>query len=374
MCGIAGYFIKESPRLPLQEISARLFESIESRGGDASGYVYRTGEEQYLNYLKAPITAYELVHNAPLWKSWTEPTTLLMHTRARTQGSEHNNSNNHPLFDRETGLALIHNGWIFNDGEVASKFKLNRTAQVDTEVLLLMLVRTYAKRHKTWKAIQKSLKHLDGAFAVALIERDAPNHAWWIARSNPVCFAVNRDRTCLLFASRPTDLANGLGSHIADFKMWEMPDDCAYHVWWDGVRMRGRLYDLPDSPVSFNRYGYGYGSVWDNADLEFERRTCKVCTDGFYTEPTSSELTCKSCMKSGYYVEKPLTSQVDPSVTVRTTCILCKKPYTSVQGSKYVACIQCDKRYGLSITMDDILKGFHSWMEVSRNTRKVGGE
>ena len=63
------------------------------------------------------------------WKELILPSSMILHTRMKTQGSEKNNANNHPLFSKN-GIAIVHNGIIYNDKEIFGKKE--RDAEVDS--------------------------------------------------------------------------------------------------------------------------------------------------------------------------------------------------------------------------------------------------
>ena len=151
MCGIAGY-IRTTGHLSsptrLQQLARSLLLGIETRGHDATGYGYvESGSDKAVCVTKAPIKASEFLaidgHLLAKRKLKKMPTNLLLHTRSATQGKPENNSNNHPVYSKASGLCLIHNGWAINDEEVKKNFKLDTDAQVDTEVYLKLIEHFY---------------------------------------------------------------------------------------------------------------------------------------------------------------------------------------------------------------------------------------
>ena len=126
MCGIMGFF-SFGNTLPDKEKITDMFSLLETRGRDASGFAFI--DDNNLVVHKAPIKSSELIKTDE-WKNLNLPKVMILHTRMKTQGSETNNANNHPLFSKN-GIAIVHNGIIYNDKEIFGKKQ--RDAEVDSE-------------------------------------------------------------------------------------------------------------------------------------------------------------------------------------------------------------------------------------------------
>lgn len=72
-----------------------MFELLEARGRDASGFAFIRGGELVVH--KAPVRSSELIKGNE-WKNLDLPDTLIAHTRLKTQGTELDNLTNHHLF------------------------------------------------------------------------------------------------------------------------------------------------------------------------------------------------------------------------------------------------------------------------------------
>ena len=116
MCGIMGYYCFNN-KLPDKNKIARMFTLLESRGKDASGYAFIEKNELIVH--KAPIKSSDMIKTDE-WKKLMLPKIMILHCRMKTQGSELNNANNHPLFAKQ-GIAIVHNGVIYNDKEIFGK-------------------------------------------------------------------------------------------------------------------------------------------------------------------------------------------------------------------------------------------------------------
>src|SRR5574338_1341158 len=132
MCGIMGWY-SFGNTTPDKEKITTMFSLLESRGRDACGFAFI--EDNNLIVHKKPVKSSELIKEAD-WASLPLSRVMILHTRMKTQGSEKNNANNHPLYSK-SGLALVHNGIVYNDKEIFAKKQ--RDAQVDSEAILAVL-------------------------------------------------------------------------------------------------------------------------------------------------------------------------------------------------------------------------------------------
>jgi glucosamine 6-phosphate synthetase-like amidotransferase/phosphosugar isomerase protein len=118
---------------------------------------------------------------------------MIFHTRMMTQGEPKNNMNNHPLFTKK-GLAIVHNGMIYNDKEIFGT-KKNRDAEVDSEAILFQLSR------KSKDPIKRVYDTLEGGFAVASIDKNKPTILTLFRKDNPIELYYNELDDILYFCS-----------------------------------------------------------------------------------------------------------------------------------------------------------------------------
>jgi amidophosphoribosyltransferase len=153
MCGLCGVIVgRKRHRQPdeLATISSaftRLLVLNEARGTDAAGVavVRRNGT---CSVLKSPGPARRLIqdsHYGQMVRLDGDVTVILGHTRHKTRDSARNNRNNHPLL--AGGICGTHNGHITNADELTEKYRLDRRAEVDSEVLLLLADRARTMTH-----------------------------------------------------------------------------------------------------------------------------------------------------------------------------------------------------------------------------------
>lgn len=269
MCGILGYYAFGSKR-PDKDKLTKMFESLESRGKDASGFAYV--KDKKLNVYKDCVRSSMLIKH----QEWTDlndlPKIMILHTRAKTKGEPDNNMNNHPLFNKD-GLCIVHNGIIWNDDSVYKDMKVKRDAQVDSEVILAVL-----SSKKKNKRIKKVFDTLRGSYAFALIDVNSPDELVLVRNSNPVklCFDVNND--ILYFCSErdiiydtlniETTTIRGFDIEKPGFHFFEVEDDHALWIGPEGVQK----YEEYESR-GYNDYYYSRGYNRWNGEWESDKKS-----------------------------------------------------------------------------------------------------
>ena len=106
------------------------------------------------------------------------------HTRWATHGVP-NENNAHPHMTAR--VALVHNGIIENHASLKHKLEksgVQFVTQTDTEVILHLLDQALQEGFAPQEAVEKTLKELQGAYAVAILFREAP-HLMIGARHGP---------------------------------------------------------------------------------------------------------------------------------------------------------------------------------------------
>ena len=189
MCGTVGY-IGEAEAYP---ILIKGLHRLEYRGYDSAG-VSMINVKGDLNVYKATGKVAALED-----KCATEDITGtigIAHTRWATHG-EPNTANAHPHLSQSGNLSLVHNGIIEN-------YKVLRTmlekegytfcSDTDTEVLVQLIEYTQ-KSHKCdlFTAVQRALKNVIGAYAIAILQKDHPDQLICARKGSPLVIGVGTD-------------------------------------------------------------------------------------------------------------------------------------------------------------------------------------
>ncbi len=153
-----------------------------------------------------------------------DPRAIILHTRYATEGTPNNNENNHPIYSKQTGLTLIHNGWLTNEREVLAKFKLRKDGEVDSETVLRLIEHFLLNGSRTInRAIKLAMRELKGVFACALISERYPNTLWLWRDNNPLHVVRDPFSGAFIFASTEEllrgalDRAGVYGGKISEF-------------------------------------------------------------------------------------------------------------------------------------------------------------
>ncbi len=193
MCGIVGAVSTRNIVPILVQGLARL----EYRGYDSCGVaVYADGLQRARSTSRVAELA-EQVSGGKL-----EGTTGIAHTRWATHGAPvvHNA---HPHFSHGTGadaasragrVALVHNGIIENHDELRAQLKAKGyvfQSQTDTEVIAHLIDSLYDG--DLFEAVKASLKHLHGAYAIAVFCKDEPHRLIGARAGSPLILGIGKD-------------------------------------------------------------------------------------------------------------------------------------------------------------------------------------
>lgn len=234
MCGIAGLRKFGADVITEDHIRALLL-ALEHRGTDATGIAIKNGAEIFVHKDDEP--AWQFLGNKATTSfindHLTDVTdTVLLHTRAATQGSPRKAENNHPLTAGKT--VVIHNGCLTNDDFLFKAMKLTRNAETDSDI-----IRAILDQEGFTPAGIRELNRLGGSAAVAAISPEAPEKLFLARSGNPLIYCVT-DGNLLMWASTKEALhhasrnweerLNGIWvqTHRVDLKWGTMPDNTAY--------------------------------------------------------------------------------------------------------------------------------------------------
>ena len=224
MCGLCGILFERRRRTArerahLLDIFTRLLVLSESRGRHASGVGWIRSDGSCGVY-KAPMPASELVRQKAYVKAIAaidNKTTLLMgHTRWRTQGSETNNDNNHPLVlapevqDAPT-LLLTHNGHVTNADALFRRFGFAREAEVDSEILLHLAAAAVSRGIWDLVHLRRYLARCHGTMTAIFASTAFPRDIIIAKGNKPLSLVYSPCHRVTFYASELSLLAEVLG-------------------------------------------------------------------------------------------------------------------------------------------------------------------
>lgn len=202
MCGIVGY-IGQSDAYP---VLIEGLKKLEYRGYDSAGVALINNQDK-LNVYKTKGKVSNLETTAA--DKDCSGHIGIAHTRWATHG-EPSATNAHPHTSMSGDLALVHNG-IIENYQVLREQLLEKgyvfKSTTDTEVLVQLIDYYYQQNGKDLvSAVCQALNYAIGAYAIAVIEKNKPNHVVAARQSSPLVVGVGKDNKDFYIASDATPI------------------------------------------------------------------------------------------------------------------------------------------------------------------------
>ncbi|GAB4347101.1 MAG: glutamine--fructose-6-phosphate transaminase (isomerizing) [Gammaproteobacteria bacterium] len=184
MCGIVGAIAKRNVVPILMEGLQRL----EYRGYDSAGIAVRDREArlQRIRSVGKVAALRELIDRTPISGDLG-----IAHTRWATHGMPAER-NAHPHMSGEK-VAIVHNGIIENHAELRKELERKGyrfTSETDTEVIAHLLSELLQGEPDLFRAVQRAVEKLVGAYALAVVNPDNPDHLVVARAGSPLVIGV----------------------------------------------------------------------------------------------------------------------------------------------------------------------------------------
>ncbi|MBU2872943.1 glutamine--fructose-6-phosphate transaminase (isomerizing) [Marinobacter salexigens] len=184
MCGIVGAVSERD----VQGILLEGLRRLEYRGYDSAGMAVLDG--------KSAVQRAREVGKVASLAAAIEASPLsgylgIAHTRWATHG-EPSQLNAHPHMSGDR-LAIVHNGIIENYQELREELKADGfefTSQTDTEVVAHLIEKNFRELGKLYEAVKTSVTRLRGAYALAVVHADEPDHMVVCREGSPLVIGV----------------------------------------------------------------------------------------------------------------------------------------------------------------------------------------
>ena len=202
MCGIVGY-IGQSDAYP---VLIEGLKKLEYRGYDSAGVALISNQDK-LNVYKTK----GKVNNLEAMSADKDCSGHIgiAHTRWATHG-EPSATNAHPHTSMSGDLALVHNGIIENYQVLREQLQKKGyvfKSTTDTEVLVQLIDYYYQQNgNDLVSAVCQALNDAIGAYAIAVIEKNKPNHVVAARQSSPLVVGVGKDNKDFYIASDATPI------------------------------------------------------------------------------------------------------------------------------------------------------------------------
>ncbi|MFL1456034.1 glutamine--fructose-6-phosphate transaminase (isomerizing) [Marinobacter sp. GN3S48] len=184
MCGIVGAVSERE----VQGILLEGLRRLEYRGYDSAGMAVMDGGntvQRAREVGKVAALADAIGANA------LEGTVGIAHTRWATHG-EPSRLNAHPHMSGDR-LAIVHNGIIENYQDLRDELRAEGfefTSQTDTEVVAHLIEKHYREQDNLHDAVKSAIRLLRGAYALAVVHADEPDHLVVCREGSPLVIGV----------------------------------------------------------------------------------------------------------------------------------------------------------------------------------------
>ena len=188
MCGIIG--IASNKSVSMNIINS--LKKLEYRGYDSAGLATLNNNEINEKKCSGRVEQLEKI----LFKTSAEGNLGIGHVRWATHGVP-NTINAHPHSTEI--VSVVHNGIIENSNDLKKQLELKGLkfkSQTDTEVITLLLTNEL-KTHQPLDAVHKTLKQLEGSFALGIIFKNFEDIIIGARRGSPLAVGYSKDENYL---------------------------------------------------------------------------------------------------------------------------------------------------------------------------------
>ncbi len=187
MCGIVGYIGEEN----IKEVLVDGLRELEYRGYDSAGIAVLQDNDIH------SFKAVGKLKNLEEKTKGFNPNSFGMgigHTRWATHGKP-TEINAHPHLGEFS--YVVHNGIIENYQELKKMLQeegVRFLSQTDTEVIVHLFEKEYRETGDAFKAFEKTIETLEGAFAVLLITKVDPDRIYFAKHGSPMIVGTNEKK------------------------------------------------------------------------------------------------------------------------------------------------------------------------------------
>jgi len=198
MCGIVGYIgTKDTKKILLEGL-----KELEYRGYDSAGIAILSNGE--FSSFKA---TGKLINLEEKTKDFTTEDFAvgIGHTRWATHGKP-TELNAHPHIGENS--YVVHNGIIENYAALKKELQAQGVrflSQTDTEVIVHQFEKNLKKTKNAFEAFKKTIKELEGAYAILLVTKSEPEKIFFAKEGSPMLVGINEANE-KYFASSDTPL------------------------------------------------------------------------------------------------------------------------------------------------------------------------
>lgn len=293
MCGIVGYIGNKRA----YDVLVQGLHRLEYRGYDSAGVAIGK-EDGTLNVYKSRGKVADL--EASVEGKDIEGNIGIAHTRWATHG-EPNDINAHPHLSQEGTIALVHNGTIENYAvlkKALAQHGYTFTSDTDTEVLVQLI--EYVKKSNGCSlpdAVKEALKQVEGAYAIAVMEKGYPDTLVAARKSSPLVIGIGGEETFIASDATPIVGFTDKVVYLNDNEMAVIRRDAPLEVQsiGDGTPSKLDIHTLKLSVEQLEKGGY---ETFMLKEIFEQPDTLRDCIRGRITD------NCKRVVLSGVIENK----------------------------------------------------------------------
>ena len=247
MCGIIGI----NSNKPVSATIINSLKKLEYRGYDSAGIA--TLSSGLINEIKSEGRVDNLEKNSLVQRM--EGTIGIGHVRWATHGSP-NSVNAHPHSSQN--VSVVHNGIIENSTSL-KKFLLTKghkfKSQTDTEVIVHLITENL-KKENIVNSIKKTLKALQGSFALGIIFKDEPDLIVGARRGSPLAVGYGPNENYLGSDSYALKSMTNKITYLNDREFCIIKKDHVEFFSEDGTKINKKVLELSREEEKYDKGDY----------------------------------------------------------------------------------------------------------------------
>jgi len=287
MCGIVGYIgTKNTKQILLDGL-----KELEYRGYDSAGIAILENEK-FHNFKAVG----KLVNLEEKTKDFSTSNFAvgIGHTRWATHGKP-TELNAHPHLGESS--YVVHNGIIENYVSLKEKLLqdgVSFLSQTDTEVIVHQFEKNLAKLDDPFKAFEKTIKELEGAYAILLVTKAKPDTIFFAKHGSPMILGLN-EKGEKYFASSDTPLIGQCESanYFEDGEYGYVTPDLVHIYTLDAKEKKPSFSPLSKNKLSAQKDGYRFfmeKEIYEQGDVIADTLMGRLGSESILFEELESSL------------------------------------------------------------------------------------
>ena len=269
MCGIIGI----TSNKPVSSAIISSLKKLEYRGYDSAGIA--TLSNGIINEVKSKGRVDSLEKNITIKKMLGS--VGIGHVRWATHGKP-NTVNAHPHSSKN--VSIVHNG-IIENSTILKKYLIDKDhifkSQTDTEVIV-HLITEHLKENNIKDSITKTLKQLQGSFALGIIFKDQPDLIIGARRGSPLAVGYGPNENYLGSDSYALKSMTNKISYLSDGEFCILKKDQVEFFDENGLNVKKKILELSSNEQEYDKGDFKHFMA---KEIEEQPTTLKNCINEY---------------------------------------------------------------------------------------------